>query len=147
MTLTFSIHVEEEIHWQSWLRVLDISCSILWKKFLLMMPVSSLGFCCREVLFGHFVRSVWSVVKNSSMAGNLSELLEEIQRERERERERERKGVRKREKVVVRVACSICCTWGLVGQAGSCWKWSKGRKLYWSGDEMNGRAGKIRLLW
>lgn len=44
-------------------------------------------FCCREVLFGHFVRSVWSVVKNSSMAGNLSELLEEIQRERQREKE------------------------------------------------------------
>jgi len=54
-----------------------------------MMLDASLGFCCREVLFGHFVRSVWSVVKNSSMAGNLSELLEEIQRERERERERE----------------------------------------------------------
>jgi len=50
---------------------------------------ASIGFCCREVLFGHFVRSVWSVVKNSSMAGNLSELLEEIQRERERERGKE----------------------------------------------------------
>jgi hypothetical protein len=59
-----------------------------------MMLLSSLGFCCWEVLFGHFVRSVCSVVKNSSMAGNLSELLEEVQRERQREREesdRERK--------------------------------------------------------
>ena len=55
-----------------------------------MMLLSSLGFCCWEVLFGHFVRSVCSVVKNSSMAGNLSELLEEVQRERERERETER---------------------------------------------------------
>ena len=57
-----------------------------------MMLLSSLGFCCWEVLFGHFVRSVCSVVKNSSMAGNLSELLEEVQRERERERQRERRA-------------------------------------------------------
>jgi hypothetical protein len=57
-----------------------------------MTLVSSLGLCCREVLFGHFVRSVWSVVKKSSMAGNLSELLEETERERERARERESCG-------------------------------------------------------
>jgi hypothetical protein len=37
-------------------------------------------------LFGHLVRRVWSVVKNSSMAGNLQELLGERERERERER-------------------------------------------------------------
>ena len=62
-----------------------------------MMLDASLGFCCREVLFGHFVRSVWSVVKNSSMAGNLSELLEEIQGERGREREGERESATERE--------------------------------------------------